>query len=76
MATKLGRMVTYLVGLLNIKSFISRLSRFDQVLLQGHVINKNHYISFTTIPLATKLVRMETYHKQLLPIKLLDPLVA
>ena len=34
-----------------------------------------HYIFTTTGPMATKLGRMVAYLKQLLPIKLLDPLV-
>ena len=32
----------------------------------GHVTNKNHYTSTTTVPMATKLIRMVTYLKGLL----------
>ena len=28
--------------------------RFNQVILQGHLTNKNHYISTTRVPMATK----------------------
>lgn len=45
MSTKLGRVVTYLDGLLS-------------MFMQDHVTNKKHYISTKTIPLATKLSRV------------------
>ena len=101
MATKLGRMVTYLEGLTTIKShnilitwsckamwqtkiIISLLPKclwpqtcqdgsspwlaanhkvmqnFDHVVLSGHVTNKNHYISITREPWASKLGRIMT----------------
>ena len=39
------------------------------VVLQCHVTDKNHYISSTTVPMATKLDRMVTYFERLLTIK-------
>ena len=39
------------------------------VVLQCHVTNKNHYISSTKVPMATKLDRMVTYFERLLTIK-------
>ena len=39
------------------------------VVLQCHVTNKNHYISSTRVPMATKLDRMVTYFERLLTIK-------
>ena len=36
------------------------------VVLQCHVTNKNHYISFTRVPMATKLDTMVTYLERLL----------
>ena len=48
---------------------------FDHVVLQGHVKNKNHYISSTKVPMATKLGRMITYLDSLLPLKSQDPLI-
>ena len=42
---------------------------FDHVFLQGHVTNKKHYNSTTTVPKATKLCRMVTYLERLQPIK-------
>ena len=45
MSTKLGRVVTYLDGLLS-------------MFMPDHVTNKKHYISIKTIPLATKLSRV------------------
>ena len=38
------------------------------VVLLYHVTNKNHYISSTRVPMATKLDRMETYFERLLTI--------
>ena len=49
-------------------------SPFDHVVLQGHV-TKNHYISITKVPMATKLGRMMTSIDELLPIMLHDPLI-
>ena len=45
----------------------------DHVALQGHVTNKNHYISITRVPLATKLDKMMTPLDGLLPIMSHDP---
>ena len=70
MVTKPGRMVTYAEGLLTIKSL-----DFDQVVLEGHVMNKNHFISNTTVPMATKFGRMITYLDERLTIKSHDLLV-
>ena len=36
------------------------IQRFDHVVLQGHVTKKNHYISPTRVPMATKLDSMIT----------------
>ena len=41
------------------------------MVFQGHVTHENHYISNTTVPMATKLAWMVTYLKQFSPIKLL-----
>ena len=49
MATKLGRMMTYLEGLLTIV-----IQNFD-VVLQGHVTNADHYISTTTVVMDDEL---------------------
>ena len=49
MATKLGRMMTYLEGLLTIV-----IQNFDAV-LQGHVTNADHYISTTTVVMDDEL---------------------
>ena len=62
MATKLIRMVTYLERLLIIKLF-------NALILQGHVTNKNHYISTGRVPMTTKLGRMITYLDELLAIE-------
>ena len=45
------------------------------MVLQGHVTSKNHDISTTRVPIATKLGRMITYLDGLLPIKSCDPLI-
>ena len=45
------------------------------MVLQGHVKNKNHYISITRVPMATKLGRMMTSLDGLLPIMSHDPLI-
>ena len=45
------------------------------VFLQEHVTNWKQYISSTTVPMSTKLVRLVTYLERLQPIYLLDPLV-
>ena len=39
------------------------------MVLQGHMTNKNHYISTTRVPMATKLGRMVTHLDGLLPLK-------
>ena len=48
---------------------------FDHVVLQDHVTNKNHCISITRVPMATKLGRMMTSLDGLLPIMPHDPLI-
>ena len=64
MATKLGRMVTDLEGLLHIKSHDTMIT----VLLRSfHKLN--HYISSAIVPRATKLGRMVAYRKEPLPLK-------
>ena len=45
------------------------------VVLQSHVTNKNHYISTTRVPMATKLGRTVTYFERLLTIKSFYPLI-
>ena len=67
MVTRPGRMVTYLEGLLTIKSFHCLI-----IGLQGQGLNKNNYISTTRVFMATKLGRMITY---LLPINSHDSLI-
>ena len=58
MTIKPGRMVTYLFRLLTIKG----IQRFDHVVLQGHVTNKNHLFPPTARTLmATKLDWMISY---------------
>ena len=69
MATKLGRMVTYLERLLTIKSYNTLIA------WSRKVTNKDHYISNTTVFMATKLGRIMSYLNRLLPIKILVPLV-
>ena len=71
MATKYGRMVTYLEKLLTIKIFNTFF-----VVLQGHVTNENHYISTTRVPMTTKLGRMITYLDGIQPIKPHDPRIS
>ena len=44
------------------------------MVVQSHVLNKNHYISFTRVPMATKLGRMVA-DDGLLPIKSHDALI-
>ena len=39
----------------------------------NHVTIENHYISPTTVPMATKFGKMMTYSEQLPSMKLLDP---
>ena len=46
---------------------------FNYGVLLDHVTNSKHYISTTTISLATKLGKVVIYHEELLLIKLLDP---
>ena len=64
MATKLGRMVSYLYGLLFTKSHNP----------WSHVFARSRW-SMTTVYMATKLGRMVTYLNGLLPIKSYDPLI-
>ena len=45
------------------------------MILQGHVSNKNHWISFTRVPMATKLDRIVTYLDGILPIKSHDSFI-
>ena len=68
MDTKLCRMVTYIDGLLPIKSFY----HWEKVVLWDHVTNLNHYTSTATISVATALGIMVTYHEWLLPMKTHD----
>ena len=49
MATKIGRMVTYLDGLLPINSHDHLIMRSGK----AHMINYCHYIFNTTVPMAT-----------------------
>ena len=70
MATKLGRMVTYLKKLLTIKHLV--LWSFG---LARSRANKNH-ISPTRLPMATKLGRIIRYLIVLLPIKSLYILIS
>ena len=44
------------------------------MVLQNHLINKNHHISTDRVPLATKLGGMITYLNGFQPIKSHDPL--
>ena len=67
MATKPGRMITYLGGLLLTKS--------DHVVLRNHMTNLHHDISTIRVLMATKLGRMITYLDGLQPIKSHDPLI-
>ena len=69
-ATKFGRMVTYLERL-NHKV----IQRPEHVVLQSHVTNENHYISTTTVPMATKLGKMVPDIDGLLLIKSHNPLI-
>ena len=48
----------------------------DQVVLKGHVTNKNHYISTTRVPMATKFGRMVALLEELLPMKSHDFLIS
>ena len=50
-------------------------SPFDDVVLQGHVITKSHYISTTRVFMASKLDRIVTYLDGLLLIYSPDPLI-
>ena len=70
MAKKLGRIVTYLKGLLAIKSFNTLIT-----FLARSRDKKNYYIPTTRVPMGTKLGRMITYLTGLLPIKSNDPLI-
>ena len=45
------------------------------VVVQSHVTNKNHYISTTRVPMATKLGRMVAHLDGLLQIKKHEPLI-
>ena len=48
----------------------------DQVVLKGHLTNKNHYISTTRVPMATKFGRMVALLEELLPMKSHDFLIS
>ena len=50
--------------------------RYDHVILQNLVINWNHYISTTTVPIATKFGRIVTYLEGLLSIKSYKALIS
>ena len=64
MATKLGRMVSYLHGLLSTKSHYP----------WSHIFARWHW-SMTTLCMVTKLGRMVTYLNGHLPVKPYDPLI-
>ena len=70
MAMKLGKMVTYLDGILTIK-----LQHPDHVILQSQVTNKNHDISTTRVSMTTKLGAMVARLDGLLPIKSYNSLI-
>ena len=70
MTTKLARMVIYLDA-----SNHKVIQRFDYMVLQGHVANKNHYISITSVSMATKLGKMIVSLDGLLPIMSHDSLI-
>ena len=72
MATKLGRMVTYLGGIVSIKSRVSQVTWSCGIMW---LTNENYYISTTTMPRVTKFGRMVTYLALLSPVKPHDPLV-
>ena len=48
---------------------------FNHVILQDLVVNLNHYISTTTVPMVIKHGRMVTYLDEHLPVKSNDPLI-
>ena len=50
------------------------LQSFDHAVLQDHVTNKNHYISITRVPVATKIGKMMTSLDGILPTSH-DPLI-
>ena len=70
MATKLGRMLTYLKGLLTIKST----TPWSRGLAKSHN-KRNRYTSTNRAPMATRLGRMVASLDGLLPIKSHDPLI-
>ena len=70
MATKSGRMVSYLDWLPPIV-----VQHFRHGDLQDHMTNQNHYISTTIVPMVTKLGRMITYFGGVLSIKSNNPLI-
>ena len=51
------------------------IQRSNHVVLEGHMTDKNHFISTTRMPMISKFVRMIVYLHGLLPIKLHDPLI-
>ena len=77
MVTKLGRMVIYVKGLRLIKSHVLLVTWSCEIMGQTKTIttsHDNHYISTTTVPMATKLGRMLTRLERLPPTKLFNPL--
>ena len=70
MATKLGGMISYLVGLLHIKSYDPLMTGPCEITWQTKTI-----ISPIPQSMATKLRRMVSYLNWLQAIKLLDPLI-
>ena len=48
---------------------------FDHAVLQGHVTNKNHFISIARVSIANKICRMMTSLDGLLPMMSRDPLI-
>ena len=53
----------------------NKVNYFDQIVLQSHVTNNNHYFSITRVPMATERGRMITYLYGLLPVKSHGPLI-
>ena len=69
MATRYGRMVTYLDKFLPKKSHDSFITWSCEITWQ-----RNHFISTIRVFMATKLGKMVTYHDRLVPIKSQQPL--
>ena len=65
MTTKLGRMLTYLEGLLTIKSHNALIIWSCKI----YVTNENYYISATRVLMTTKVGRTVAYFESLLTMK-------